>query len=103
MHGRRPCQRGLHSTNGRGAQAEVFQESLKGLSLQDKHDKISSAIAEIETKKKKKIATIIHEDTKAIYDEFCNESGKKANSEICNQMELQAYLSSPLPGKGTGA
>ena len=30
-----------------------------------------AAIFEIETKKKKKIAMIIHEDSKSMYDEFC--------------------------------
>ena len=41
--------------------AEVFQESLKGLSLEEKKMKIDAAISEIEAKKKKKIAMIIHE------------------------------------------
>ena len=46
--------------------AEVFQESLKGLSLEEKKMKIDAAISEIEAKKKKKIAMIIHEDSKSI-------------------------------------
>jgi hypothetical protein len=109
--------------------SEVFQESLKGLSLEEKKSKvfptwnsgvgadqrsicysqrlssvsgqIDAAISELETRKKKKIAMIIHEDSKTMYDEFCAKDGPKANSEICTNNELSAYLNSPLqlPGK----
>ena len=72
--------------------AEVFQESLKGLSLEEKKMKIDAAISEIEAKKKKKIAMIIHEDSKSMYDEFCAKDGPKANSEICTNTELSSYL-----------
>ena len=36
-----------------------------------------------------------------MYDEFCAKDGPKANSEICTNNELSAYLNSPLqlPGK----
>merc|ERR1712194_228645 len=76
--------------------SEVFQESLKGLSLEEKKAKIDAAISEIEAKKKKKIALIIHEDCKSMYDEFCAKDGPKASSEICTNAELSSYLNSPL-------
>merc|ERR1712021_110780 len=58
--------------------AEVFQESLKGLSLE------------------KKIAMIIHEDSKSMYDELCTKDGPKANSEICTNTELSSFLNGPV-------
>merc|ERR1712085_175829 len=61
-----------------------------------KKAKIDAAISEIEAKKKKKIALIIHEDCKSMYDEFCAKDGPKASSEICTNAELSSYLNSPL-------
>ncbi|KAL1520734.1 hypothetical protein AB1Y20_022302 [Prymnesium parvum] len=73
---------------------EVFLQTLKGLSKEERQKKISDAVAYIEEKRKKRVALAMHEDVKFIYDEFC--AKKKETSEICSNDELKSFVNNPI-------